>query len=198
MVHSAGDRLVDVALGRYLGTGIPGARYVEVQSNSHFPWYDDPEAVADEICAFIRTAETTETDTALLTVLAVEPVGTIDAERFARDVGRLRGHIMATDGTPLLAFFDSPRRAVRCALAMCCTGAGGGRARAGLHTGEVVLGGTDPGGPTVEAAAELARSSAPGEVLVTTIVRELLAGSGIELLAWGQVGQRLAHKVAAL
>jgi hypothetical protein len=98
-----------------------------------------------------------------------------------RELDRFKGREIVTTGDGFLATFDGPGRAVRCALSITEKVAPiGVRIRAGIHTGEVDVRGSDVGGLAVHIAARVAALAAPGEVLVSSTVKDLLVGSGIE------------------
>jgi class 3 adenylate cyclase len=98
-----------------------------------------------------------------------------------RELGRSRGREVKTTGDGFLATFDGPARAVRCACAIRdATRRVGLPIRAGLHTGEVELIGEDVGGLAVHIGARVMSSARPHEVLVSSTVKDLVAGSGIE------------------
>jgi len=102
-------------------------------------------------------------------------------------VTRFRGREIDTAGDGFLATFDGPARAVRCAMAIVgAMPAIGLEVRAGVHTGEIELIGQDVGGIAVHIGARVAALAGPGEVLVSSTVRDLVAGSGIEFIDRGE------------
>ena len=117
----------------------------------------------------------------LATVLVVEADGTAEAcDAVRADVARFRGSELALTDDTLIATFDGPARAIRCASALLDRGRSvGRRARAGLHTGECELVGDRLGGIPVSLAQGLMERAEPGEVLVSSTVRDLVAGSGL-------------------
>jgi class 3 adenylate cyclase len=100
-------------------------------------------------------------------------------DRLARElVGQLQGRLVKSTGDGILALFDRPGRAIRCATALRDRLRGSGvQIRAGVHTGEVQLRGDDVGGIAVHFAARVMAAAAPGEVLVSGTVHDLVAGS---------------------
>jgi len=95
-------------------------------------------------------------------------------------VAQYRGKLIKTTGDGILATFDGPGRAIRCALTLSASGAGIGlKLRAGLHTGEIEIRGNDIAGIGVHAAARVMTKCAPGEVLVSRVVTDLVAGAGL-------------------
>jgi class 3 adenylate cyclase len=198
VLHRAGSS-VDVEQGRYLGRQIPTAKYVELDGEDHFAWVGDSEAVLREIESFLEELRPAgEPDRVLATVLFTDIVdstktaaelGDDDWRRLLREhhvlvrnqLTRFRGREVDTAGDGFFATFDGPARAVRCAQAI----AGSVRelgleVRAGLHTGEVELDDDSVRGIAVHIGARVAAAADPGEVLVSSTVKELVAGSGLE------------------
>jgi class 3 adenylate cyclase len=197
ILHNRDDHFVRVGHGRYLAEHIPGARLVERDSADHYP-LPEPDLVA-EIEEFVTGARSERTDGsgALATVLFVDVVGstaharevgdrswsvTLDryVETARRALAAFGGSLEDTAGDGLLATFEGPARAVRCASRIVeDVRRAGLDVRSGLHTGEVVRGSTGIAGLTVHIGARVAALAQPGEVLVTRTVRDLVAGSGI-------------------
>ena len=199
IVQRRGDRISPVEQGRYLAEAIPGARYVELDGEDHIPIVGDQDSVLDEIEEFlVGSRGGAESERALATILFTDIVGS--TERAAelgdrrwrellerhdaavrRQLVRHRGREVKTMGDGFLATFDGPARAIRCAAGVREGVAGLGLdVRAGIHTGEVELIGSDVGGMAVTIGARIGALAAPGEVLVSSTVRELVVGSGIE------------------
>jgi class 3 adenylate cyclase len=198
VIHRDGDEWCPVQGGRYLARHIPGARYVELPGTDHSLWAGNSDAVIDEIEEFLTgTHQAVEPDRVLATVLFTDIVGS--TERLAevgdrrwrellgdhfrlarRDLARHRGREIKTTGDGLLATFDGPARAIRCAGAIRDSARQLGiEVRAGLHTGEVEILDQDLGGIAVHIGARVAAEAGPGEVLVSGTVKDLVAGSGI-------------------
>jgi class 3 adenylate cyclase len=199
ILHRSDNRLVEAGMGRYLGEQIPGARYVEVPGIDYFPFVGDADAILDEVEEFL-TGERKGTggDRVLATVLFTDIVAS--TERAAevgdrrwqdllkrhhavirRELERHRGREIDTAGDGFLATFDGPARAVRCAQAVGdAVHSLGLDIRCGLHTGEVELGGGQVTGLGVHIAARVMAAAKPGEVLASSTVRDLVAGSGID------------------
>jgi class 3 adenylate cyclase len=199
VLHRTGDRNCSVELGRYLAQHIPGARYVEFPGDDHSLYVGDADAVIDEIEEFLTGVRpAVEPDRMLATVLFTDIVGSTEhAARLGdrqwrvlldshhhlvrRALSRFRGREIHTTGDGFLATFDGPARAIRCA---CAIQDGVQRLnvdlRAGLHTGEIELMDDDVGGLAVHIGARVAAAAGPREVFVSSTVKDLVAGSGIE------------------
>jgi class 3 adenylate cyclase len=199
VLHRHGDRVVNWRAGRDLAAHIPGARYVELEGIDHLPWAGDSEAVLGEIEEFVTGArKEPEPDRVLAAVMFTDIVGS--TERAAelgdarwrdvlsahqasvrRELDRFRGREVKTLGDGTLATFEGPARAIRCGQAIENAARSSGlEVRIGLHCGEVELMDGDVGGIAVHIAARVGALAAPGEVLVSSTVRDLVAGSGIE------------------
>jgi pimeloyl-ACP methyl ester carboxylesterase len=198
VLHRHGDRIVNRRAGQELARRIPGARYVELPGIDHLPWAGDAEPVLGEIEEFLTGSRTVpEPDRVLATVMFTDMVGS--TERAAelgdarwrevlaghqaalrRELMRFRGREVKTLGDGCLATFDGPARAVRCGEAIAQVGRRSGlEVRVGLHCGEVELIDGDVGGIAVHIAARIGALAAAGEVLVSSTVKDLVAGSGI-------------------
>jgi class 3 adenylate cyclase len=199
VLHRRDDRLVPVRQARYLADRIAGARYVELNGADHLPTVGDQGALLDEVEEFLvgsRRAHGTER--ALATILFTDIVGSTEATArlgdrrwgdllahhdaaVRRELAVHRGHEVKTMGDGFLATFDGPARAIRCAIAIHDElSRSGVEIRAGIHSGEVETIGADVGGMAVNIGARIGALAAPGEVLVSSTVRELVVGSGIE------------------
>jgi len=178
---------------------IDGARYVELKGADHYWWVGNANAVLDEVEEFLTgDRPEVEVDRVLATLLFTDIVSsTKHAARLgdkrwaavldqhdalvARELANHRGCKVNPTGDGILATFDGPARAVRCAQAICSAVQSLGiEVRAGLHTGEVELRGDDIGGIAVHIGQRVCSVAGPGEVLVTRTVTDLVAGSGIE------------------
>lgn len=198
ILHRVGDRVTRVEQARYLAERVAGAKLVELPGIDHTPWVGDHDGIVSEIEEFLTGARhAPEPDRILATVLFADIVGS--TERAAelgdrrwrelleayyslarRQLVRFRGRELDTAGDGLYAAFDGPARAVRCAVAI----RDGMRSvgldiRAGVHTGECEVIGEKLGGIAVHIGARVAAASSPGEVLVTSTVKDLVAGSGL-------------------
>jgi class 3 adenylate cyclase len=182
---------------RYMGDRIPGARVVELPGAEHLPWEGDQDDVLDEIERFIATVGDDQGPertlaTILTTRLGGEEMGSgelTDSDPALRhqalvrnQLPRFRGEPIGTSPSGSSARFDGPARAIRCARAVVDLAAARGLdVRAGLHTGECVVLDGKTTGAAVEISASIAALAQPGEVLVSSTVRDLVAGSGISL-----------------
>lgn len=204
VLHRAGDRLVPVAHGRYLGEHIPGARFVELPGDDHAHYVGDIGEILDEVEEFLTGARSgPEPERVLTTVLFTDIVGSTEKASNLGDaawrelidqhdavvqlhLARFRGREVHTTGDGVLAAFDGPARAIRCACAIRDALVPLGlQVRAGVHTGEVDVRGNDLAGIAVHIGARVADRAEPGEVLVSRTVVDLVAGSGIRFLDRG-------------
>ncbi len=198
VIHRHGDRVVYRRAGEELAEQIPGARYVELPGIDHLPWAGDAEAVVGEIEEFLTGARSVaEPDRVLATVMFTDICGSTaravelgdaawrellaahqDAVR--RELERFGGREVKSLGDGSLATFDGPARAIRCGGAIAEQARSIGLdVRIGLHAGEVEVMDDDVGGIAVHIAARVGALAGPGEVLVTSTVKDLVAGSGI-------------------
>jgi DNA-binding SARP family transcriptional activator/pimeloyl-ACP methyl ester carboxylesterase len=174
---------------RYMGDRIPGAKVLALPGADHLPWEGDQDDVLDQIETFLATVRDEEgPDRILATVLSTR-VCSPNATLLQRYRALARSQLPRFRGTPIdgppdgaSASFDGPARAIRCARALVEAAAARGIAvRAGLHTGECAVVEGELHGPAVEISGDVASLAAPGEVLVSSTVRDLVAGSGISL-----------------
>lgn len=205
VLHRTDDIDMEAGGGRYLAGHIPGARYVELPGVDHLPWVGDQDRILDEIEEFLTGAiSRPEPDRVLATVLFTD---IIDSTARAADVGdrrwrelleahggiverqlkTWRGRLIKSTGDGILATFDGPGRAIRCATGLCHDVKDIGlEIRAGLHTGECELLGDDISGISVNIAARVAALAKANEVLASRTVKDLVAGSGIEFEPRGE------------
>jgi class 3 adenylate cyclase len=204
VVHHADDLFIPPAAGKYVARHIPDAKYVELPGRNQFhfvePWRDSFREIAEFL-----TGEHVDVidDRVLATVLFTDIV---DSTRRAAELGdrewhalldahdavvraqlsRFRGREVNTSGDGFLAMFDGPQRAVRCAMAIRdAVRALGIEVRAGLHTGECEVRGDDIGGIGVHIGARVSALAGPNEVLVSSTLRDLVIGSGLEFIERG-------------
>ncbi|HVO14195.1 MAG TPA: adenylate/guanylate cyclase domain-containing protein [Alphaproteobacteria bacterium] len=198
IVHRTDDTLITVEAARLMARDIPDAKLVELPGRDHLMWVGDVDAVTDAIVEFLTgAAPVEEPDRVLATVMFTDIVDStrraaalgdhdwralLDRHRedARRSFARFRGREVQHTGDGFLATFDGPARAIRCAAAVSKDArALGLELRAGLHTGEITVAGDDISGIAVHMAARIAASAAPGEVLVSATVKDLVAGSGL-------------------
>jgi class 3 adenylate cyclase len=199
VVQHSDDVIVPPAKGKYIAEHIPGAKYVEVPGRNwhHFvePWRPSFQEVAEFLTG--HQADVAE-DRVLATVLFTDIV---DSTRRAAEIGdrdwhalldahdaivrvqlnRFRGREVNTSGDGFFAMFDGPQRAIRCAMAIGdAVPALGIQVRAGLHTGECEVRGDGIGGIAVHIGARVSALAGPNDVLVSSTLRDLVIGSGLE------------------
>jgi class 3 adenylate cyclase len=198
VLHRSGDPDSHVDEGRYIAAHVAGARFVELSGEDHLVMID-PDQIVDEVEEFLTGREPIRAPNRVLaTVLFTDIVGSTETAAamgdsrwrellhqhhavIRRHLGRYDGREIDTAGDGFFASFDGPARAIRCASAI--SGAVeplGIRVRAGLHTGECELVDGKVGGIAVHVGARVASLAKPGEVLVSSTVRDIVAGSGIE------------------
>jgi len=199
VVHHAEDAIIPPAKGRYIAEHIPGAKYVELPGRNMYHSVEPWRASFQEIAEFLtgHQAEVAD-DRVLATVLFTDIV---DSTRRAAEIGdrdwhalldahdavvraqlvRFRGREVNTSGDGFLATFDGPQRAIRCAMAIRdAVRSLGIEVRAGLHTGECEVRGDDIGGIGVHIGARVSALAGPNDVLVSSTLRDLVIGSGLE------------------
>jgi class 3 adenylate cyclase len=199
VIHRTGDKTVNVEGGRDVAKHIPGARFVEFPGIDHIFYVgDNANEIADTIEEFLTGSRAPVlVDRVLATVLFTDIVGSTEkaaalGDRRWRDLldnhhatirrtlARFRGHEVKSTGDGILATFDGPARGVRCACAIADEIRPLGiEVRAGLHTGECEMMGEDVGGIAVHIGARVASLAGAGEVLVSSTVKDLVAGSGL-------------------
>jgi class 3 adenylate cyclase/pimeloyl-ACP methyl ester carboxylesterase len=200
VIHHTDSVGVPPAKGKYIAEHIPDAKYVEVPGRNWQHIVEPGWRVSFQVIAEFLTGEQAEIadDRVLATVLFTDIV---DSTRRAAEIGdrdwhalldahdavvrsqlaRFRGREVNTSGDGFLAMFDGPQRAIRCAMAIRdAVAALGIRVRAGLHTGECELRGDDIGGIGVHIGARVSALAGPNDVLVSTTLRDLVIGSGLE------------------
>ena len=199
VVNHTDDLFITPAQGKYVADHIPGAKYVGLPGRNmwHFvePWRGSFQQVAEFLTG--EQAEVAD-DRVLATVLFTDIVGSTRraAEMGDRDwhalldahdaivrsqLARFRGREVNTSGDGFLAMFDGPQRAIRCAMAIRdAVQALGIEVRAGLHTGECEVRGEDIGGIAVHIGARVSALAGPNDVLVSSTLRDLVIGSGLE------------------
>jgi class 3 adenylate cyclase len=199
VLHRTGDLDANVDEGRYIAERIPEARFVELAGDDHVPFVD-PDQILDEVEEFLTGVRPAPaTNRVLATILYTDLVGSTaravalgdaawasvlgrhnDAVR--AQLSRFAGEEIDTAGDGFLAVFDGPARAIRCALAMRDALAELDlELRVGVHTGEMERRANDkPRGIALHVGARIMSLAQPGEVLVSSTTRDLVAGSGLE------------------
>jgi class 3 adenylate cyclase len=200
VMHRKDDPAEPVEQARYIGELVPTAEVVELPGDEHAPFAGDAGRVLRELRRFVSAvrAEEAEFDRVLATVLFTDLVGSTERAAALGDrawrgfverhhtlirglLARYRGTEVDTAGDGFFATFDGPARAVRCAQAIIdAVQPLGLDVRAGVHTGEVETIDGKAGGLAVNIGARVAASAAPREVLVSSTVKDLTAGSGLE------------------
>ncbi|HEX6663791.1 MAG TPA: adenylate/guanylate cyclase domain-containing protein [Gaiellaceae bacterium] len=199
ILHRVDDQVCHVENARWLSRHIAGSRYVELPGGDHLPFVDGGDIV-DEVREFLTgVREPAEPDRVLATILFTDIVGSTERARelgdrrwrdlldrhneiVRRDLERYRGREIDTAGDGFFATFDGPARAIRCARTVVDDLRGIGLdVRVGLHTGEVELAGKAVRGIAVHTGARVAGMAGAGEVLVSQTVKDLVAGSGIDV-----------------
>jgi class 3 adenylate cyclase len=200
ILHRTAERVIDVGHARYMAQHILGAKLIELSGEDHQPWLGDRDAVLNEVEQFLTGKhEVREPERVLATVLFADIVGSTERAAALGDrpwrellevfyakirevLKQFRGREIKTLGDGFLAAFDGPARAIRCAGAVRdAVRSLKLEVRCGLHTGECEVVGNDLAGIAVHTGARVAGLAAPGEVLVSQTVRDLVAGSGLSL-----------------
>jgi hypothetical protein len=191
VIHRSGDRCLKVEEGRLVADSIPGARFVELPGDDHLPFVGDQDAILGECEEFLTgVRHTLDPNRVLATVMVTQAID--DASAGSEALGRhwmyvdrelewFRGVKIESDGNMLFATFDGPARAIRAACAIRESARRLGlRSRAALHTGECDVSDHVVSGIAVEIAKQLGDKATPGQILVSSTVKDLVAGSGIE------------------
>ena len=193
VIQRLGDRINPPFYGRYIATHIPGARYFE-QPGDHVLRFAQGEESADlfaEIEDFLATTRPSAEPARVLTTILLADAGARrrDLETRARPTAAVCAQAPLSS---ILATFDAPGQAIRCAAAIRADAAAHGiRSRIGIHTGEVDLAGEGISGISVEIAKRIAARASAGEILVSRTVKDLVVGSGISF------AHRGSHALAA-
>ncbi len=199
VLHHTDDPVIPAEWGKYVADHVSGAKYVELPGRNMYHFVEPWRPSFEEIHEFLtgHQAEVAD-DRVLATVLFTDIV---DSTRRAAEIGdrdwhalldahdavvraqlaRFRGREVNTSGDGFLAMFDGPQRAIRCAMAIRdAVQALGIEVRAGLHTGECEVRGDDIGGIGVHIGARVSALAGPNDVLVSSTLRDLVIGSGIQ------------------
>ena len=200
VVHHADDAIIPPAKGKYIAEHIPDAKYVELPGRNMYHFVEP-----DGGRPFRRSPSSSPATRPTWPMIGCSPrclfTDIVDSTRRAAEMGdrdwhalldahdavvrsqlnRFRGREVNTSGDGFLAMFDGPQRAIRCAMAIRdAVQALGIQVRAGLHTGECEVRGDDIGGIAVHIGARVSALAGPNEVLVSSTLRDLVIGSGLE------------------
>jgi pimeloyl-ACP methyl ester carboxylesterase len=198
LLHRTGDRLISVEASRYMAARIPGAKLVELAGDDHLLFLGDTETPLVEIEEFLTGVRPAAVHaTTLATVLFVDIAGSTEKaaalgdarwrdllaafhQTVRQELDRYRGRLIDTAGDGVFASFDGPARAIRCACVIRDRAATLGLAvRTGLHTGECEIAAEKLAGVAVHIGARVAACAQPGEVLVSSTAKDLVAGAGL-------------------
>jgi class 3 adenylate cyclase len=200
VLHRTGDRIAPISAGRYFAKHIPGAVLKQHPGDDHLPIFGDGDAMAADIEEFLTGVRSErDPDKSLATILFTDIVSSTERAAELGDqrwralldqhdaaalqaVERHGGRLVKSTGDGVLAVFDGPERGVRSAFELSRAVAPIGiRIRSGLHIGDIQLRGSDIGGIAVHASARIMSAAQPGEVLVSSTIKDLLPGAGIDL-----------------
>jgi class 3 adenylate cyclase/alpha-beta hydrolase superfamily lysophospholipase len=204
ILHRSGDRLLPCQGARYMAGQIPAAKFVELPGDDHIAWIGNTDPLLASVQEFLTGEPAVlETDRVLATVLFIDIVQSTQRataigdtrwrdlvdnyqQQVGKEVARLGGRVVNTAGDGVFATFDGPARAIKCARAVRnVVGTLGLAIRCGIHTGECVIEGNDVAGIAVHIGARVAARASPGEILISSTVKDLIAGSGVECLDRG-------------
>jgi len=199
VLHHTDDSLVPPAMGKYIADHISGAKYVELPGRNTYHFVEPWRQSFQEIAQFLTGHQADVADDRVLATVLFTDI--VDSTRRAAEMGdrdwralldahdavvrsqlaRFRGREVNTSGDGFLAMFDGPQRAIRCAMAIRdAVQTLGIEVRAGLHTGECEVRGDDIGGIGVHIGARVSALAGPNDVLVSSTLRDLVIGSGLE------------------
>jgi pimeloyl-ACP methyl ester carboxylesterase/class 3 adenylate cyclase len=199
VLHASRDRAIPIGAGRYIAERVPNAKFVEIDTADHFPFFEKSDEFLHHIQSFLTGSSTPEiSESRVTTLMFTDIVGSTQLavekgdRRFAdvleahhgavrAELARYRGQELDTAGDGFLASFDGPARAIKCAMAIVRSlGALGLSSRIGLHTGECEVREGRLRGIALHVAARVAALAPPRGVLVSQTVRDLVAGSGLK------------------
>ena len=199
VLNHTDDGFVPPEWGKDVADRIPGAKYVELPGRNIFHFVEPWRQSFQEIAEFLTGHQADVADDRVLATVLFTDI--VDSTQRAAEIGdrdwhalldahdaivrvqlsRFRGREVNTSGDGFLAMFDGPQRAIRCAMAIRdAVQALGIEVRAGLHTGECEIRGDDIGGIAVHIGARVSALAGPNEVLVSSTLRDLVIGSGLE------------------
>jgi class 3 adenylate cyclase/pimeloyl-ACP methyl ester carboxylesterase len=200
VLHRPGDKFIDIRHSRYIAEHVPGAKLVELPGEHTLPFGPGQDELIDDLEEFLTGARHAPDPERILATVMFSDV--VDSTRRAAELGdsrwrrvlesmdgsidraleRYRGRAVKKMGDGLLATFDGPARGIHCATAIrdAARDEYGLEIRSGLHTGEIELIGNDVGGIAVHIGARVGAAAEPGEVLVSSTVKDLVVGSGLD------------------
>jgi class 3 adenylate cyclase len=199
VLHHTDDQFILPASGKYIADHISGAKYVELPGRNLYHFVEPWRPSFQEICEFLTGEQPDVADDRVLATVLFTDI--VDSTRRAAEIGdrdwhalldahdavvraqlsRFRGREVNTSGDGFLAMFDGPQRAIRCAMSIRdAVQSLGIEVRAGLHTGECEIRSDDIGGIAVHIGARVSALAGPNEVLVSSTLRDLVIGSGLE------------------
>ena len=204
VLHNKGDLMVPLEASRYIAAQVPDSKLVELGGDDHLFWFSNPDEVVGEIEGFLLGSRSPqEPDRVLSTVLFTDLVSSTEHadavgdarwrevlethDRLTREeLAHFRGDLIESTGDGVLATFDGPARAVRCAARLCAgMDRAGLKLRAGVHTGEIELRDDRIGGLAVHIAARIMSVASGGEVVTSRTVKDLAVGAGIDFIEKG-------------
>lgn len=205
VIHRRGDRDVNVENGRYLAREMPGAKWVELPGDDHVWWVGDADSIVEEIQEFVTgTRAHRGSERLLTTIMFTDIIGSTKRARklgdrkwtqlltrhnqlIGRELAKSGGREIKSTGDGVLATFEGSARGIHCACSIQQSIRSLGLLlRVGLHTGECEVMGADIGGPSVHIASRVAERSDGKAVLVTSTVKDLVSGSGIQFRDYGR------------
>jgi len=197
VLHRRDDRCLKVEEGRYVASRIPGALFVELPGEDHLPFVGDQELLLDEIERFVTGAPArAPLDRVLATILHARVAGRGVAsylDHAARECDWFRGRALSTSAGHLVAAFDGPARAIRCASSLIDAASRFDVAvGVGLHTGECTIDDHTAAGLPVDLAEQIATRAKPGETLVSRTVCDIVGDAGLPF------EERGVHEIAGL
>ncbi len=204
LLYRIDDHDVNIEEGRYIASKVPDAKLIELPGADHFFWAGDPEPMLQEIEEFVTGQRgSAEPDRIVATAVFTDIVGSTELavslgdkpwrdllhrhdETTRQELARWRGRLIKATGDGVLATFDSPTQAIRFAKALpSSVEALGIEVRCGIHTGEMEILDDDVAGLAVHIAARISALAGPSEVLVSRTVKDLVAGTGIDMTSHG-------------
>jgi class 3 adenylate cyclase len=203
VLHRTGDTTLRVEEGRFVAEQIPGAKFVELPGRDHLPFVGDQDAMLDEIEEFLTgMRHAPDHDRVLATVLCTRVMNCPEAAEqdprwqqlfdrhyayVRKEVTLFRGRESEVNPCGLIATFDGPARAIRCAAAINNSARRLGiPIQTGVHTGECdLIGGDKVGGIAVDISAQIAQLAGTNQILVSGTVKDLVAGSGLRFSDYG-------------